>query len=108
MIDQVVDAVRVEIAEDRDCNGAISVDGEERNGPTGGILGANGYFIALSYAGLLEKYVEFLYICSQVAEGEGLAVVVAECFLVPAPLDRLLEFPEIVFAQIVRIHVLWV
>ena len=97
----------MEVAEDRYCHGAISVDGEERNGPAGGVLGANGDFITLSDARLFEKYVEFLYICSQVAESEGLAVVVAERFLVPAPLYCLLEFPEIMLAQIVRIHVMW-
>ena len=55
VVHQMVDAVRMEIAEDRDRHGTISVDGEEGHRPTGGILGADGDFIPLSDARLFEK-----------------------------------------------------
>ena len=100
MIRKVADSLGGEVAEDRNYNCLIGVDGQEGVCPAGGVLCAEGNLVALLDSCSLEEKVEFLYVLRHLAVGDCLAFIVAQGRPVPISLDSLFKYTEIMFHNV--------
>ncbi len=98
MVDQVVDAVRREVGQDRNDHGLIGVDGQVGHAPAGTVLRADSDLVAFLEAELLEDEMELLDLRGHLGVVERLAADVVEGRLVP-------EFPGCILQslQVVRV-----
>ena len=90
----------MEIGQKGHCHTAIDIDVPKRHGPSGGVAGADGNLIALGYAGLQKEYPELLNVYGHVTVCQGVTSIVTECLLIPMLADRILQFLQIVFHEL--------
>ena len=97
MVDQTVDAVRMEVGEDGYYDGFVGVHGKEGDRPAGDILRAEGYLVPLLDSEGGEYEVELDYFGGEVRVGEHFAVIIAERRPVPTGLHAAFESCKIMF-----------
>ena len=83
MLGQVRYAVGQKIAQNGNHYGFVGVDSQETDGPSGGVLGAEGNFISLLDTYFIKEDMEFFYVGSEVGETECVAALIVEGVLVP-------------------------
>ena len=95
MVNQIVDAVRMEFCKYRDYHCAVGSNGQKRNCPSGSVFCAEGNLVSDCYLVLPEEEMETCYMFGKLAECELLALKETERRLIPFFFDGSLEVQEI-------------
>ena len=91
VVDEVVDALRLELVQDGHGYGAVGGGGQEADTPVGLVARAEGHLVALLQAAFLESDMQELDALSHIFIFERGALVVGEGVAVPVLTDTLLD-----------------
>ena len=90
MVREGGDAVGMEIGQKGHCHTFVDIDVPEGHGPTGAVTRTDGDLAALGDTGLGQEEPKLFDASCHISIGKRVALVVAECFLIPLLADGLL------------------
>ena len=97
MADELGGAMGGKVCQDGHDHGLIGVDGQEADGPAGGIAGAQGYFVPFADAGCLKENMQLLYLGRNLGISVSCSAIVAKRRFVCTEVDLFFQFFQVVF-----------